>query len=351
MSESAWSIREIAAWVNGTWKQQVAFWSGVLAVILVVAYVIALLLVGNAKPGSPVAGILDRVGPGVVLVDPRADPAPLEKPLGMGSDKAGLALLSLSQVDRVYTEDDQPRRTPEGSNLIAFQVGDWACENKPCAGWETLDPQVVVNGVDQRLPEGGDTFVVVVPPGTETVDLTIDADGYTQSVSLVEEVLGEDNIVLLQARERDLKVELDRAFRLGERTSVQLQDANGRLTDTFIRDVRVESVERHFFLDGKTPSSPGKTFLVVTASYAYVGQTQRYVLPSTEVALVAKNGARYAATDLDPAADVAVIGFEVPAALRAVSIVIGGTTNELVSTNNVPYTSRLGVQRIPVKLG
>ncbi len=340
--------RDVWAWKDESRRHAMAFWAGVAAIVLLVEYALAELFLGGTPSAEAQLARLDTIAPVEVVVDQVADPGELEKPLGMGSARAGISLRAVGEVDRVHTEDGE-RRAAEGSTLLAFRVGDWPCEIKPCESWDSLEPQVLVDDETRDLPAGGDTFVVVLPPGTEQVVLSIDADGFRQSLPLAGDV-EPDTIALLADRDRPGRISLGRSFVLEERTSVPLSDGAGGLTDFFRRDVQVAYAERRFFLDGTTPAGPREVFLVVEATYAYQGRAGRYVFAPDDLAFVAPDGTRYAARDLDPTEEKVLLGFEIPERLRAGKIVFGGV-RERTSSTGVPYTSTLGEWSVPVDLG
>jgi hypothetical protein len=341
---------EDRGWLHG-WRRRVLVAVVVAAGAVLVGAVIGILLAGRS-PGptrSAVIADLEPLASGSLVAAPDAKPEELDDPLGMGAVHGGVALLAVGDVDDVRTADG-PRRAPEGSNLVAFQVGDWTCEVKPCEPWRSLKPQIEVDGVTLDLPGSGDTFVVVVPPGSGAVDLVLDADGYTQSLSLVGGEPGPDNIVLLGDRDSERRVQLGLSFRLSEQTSMVLDDGAGGRADTFERDVTVDYAQLRFFLDDTAPSSPRRAFLVVNAYYSYPGRAGTFILAPGEVTFVAEHGARYQARDLDPAEATGLLGFEVPASVRSGTVVIGGSTDK-VSTTGVPYQSALQEYRVPIDLG
>lgn len=313
----------------------------------VLAFVIAQVLVGG-NPAPARSAAIAQLKPftsGVVVLAPDAKPTLLHHPLGMGSFHAGVAVKALSDVDQVQTRSGL-RRAPDGSTLLAFRLGDWTCETTPCESWESLTPKLVVNGTTTPLPDGGNTFVVVVGPGVEDVAVTIDADGFGQSVSLFNDSVGQNNILLLGQPGREKQLALNKALRLTEHTSIGLQSSTGTVANTFERDFTVEYAERRFFFNGAVPSGPRKAFLVVNTYFSYPGQTQRYV-PLDEVTFVDRNGIRYAGRDVDPDPAVALLGFEIPADITGGTLVIGGTTDK-TSTNGTPYTSTLAVAKVPI---
>lgn len=340
----------VRRWLHG-WRRRVAISVAVAVGTIAIGAVIGTLLVSGTPSGTRSAAIarLEPIAPGAVVLAQDASPDELDEPLGMGSQHAGVAVLAVSDVDEVRTPAGR-RRASEGSTLLAFQVGDWACEVQPCTSWTTLEPSIVVDGESQELPEGGDTFVVVLPPGSEDVELTIDADGYAQSVSLSDESAGAGNIVLLATKDTEERTPLGQTYRLGERTSIVLDDGAGRQSDLFERDVTVAYAQLRFFLGSTTPSSPRRAFLVVNAYYSYAGRQPKFVFAPGEAVFVGEDGTRYDARDLDPSEGKALLGFEVPATLRSGTFVVGGTT-EKTSTTGVAYTSTLQELRLPIEVG
>lgn len=306
----------------------------------VVAFGIAQVLVGGTPSRDPDAAVRRLLPAGIdgVVSAPGAKPEKLETPLIMGAQYAGVALVAASDVDSVATESGA-RRAPVGGRLLAFRLDDGVCEVEPCEDWRTLNPQVVIDGESEGLPGNGDTFVITLPPGPHTVDLTIDADGYTQSLSVLDVSVDPGNITLLGRPGLTEKKVLGKTFEAVERTNVPLQYPDGKSYDTFNRVFTVDYVQRRFFFNGATPSAPNKVFLVVNTYYSYVGQAQKYVVAS-EVRFVDGRGTSYQARDLDPDESVALIGFEIPADVTAGTIRVGGTT-EKVAANGVAYTTTL----------
>lgn len=306
----------------------------------VIAFLIAQVLVGGTSARDPGAAVRQLLPAGIdgVVSAPAAKPEKLKTPRVMGAQYAGVALVAASDVDSVATADGQ-RRAPVGGRLLAFRLGDGVCEVEPCEGWRTLEPQVVIDGESQALPGRGDTFVVTLPPGPHTVDLTIEADDYSQSMSVLDAFVDPGNIQLLARAGQTEKQVLNKTFEAVERTSVPLQYPDGKTYDTFNRVFTVDYVQRRFFFNGTTPSATNKVFLVVNTYYSYVGQTKKYVVAG-EVRFVDKRGTTYEARDLDPDEAVALIGFEIPADVTAGTIRVGGTT-EKVAANGVGYTSTL----------
>jgi len=313
---------------------------GAFVVLEVIAFLIAQVLVGGTPARDPGAAVRRLLPAGIdgVVSAPGAKPEKLETPRIMGAQYAGVALVAASDVDSVATGSGE-RRAPVGGRLLAFRLADGVCEVEPCEGWRTVNPQVVIDGDSQDLPGSGDTFVITLPPGSHTVDLTIDADDYPQSVSILDDYVDTGNIKLLGRPGQTEKQVLDKTFEAVERTSVPLQYPDGKSYDTFNRVFTVEYLQRRFFFNGTTPSATNKVFLVVNAYYSYVSQTQKYVV-ADEVRFVDKRGTSYEARDLDPDDAVALIGFEIPADVLSGTLRVGGTT-EKVASNGVSYTSTL----------
>ena len=320
---------------------------GVLLGTLLLAFLIAQLLVGSPDR-SRAAAIerLDAAVPRDVIADSDARPEKLATPIGFAGRTAGVALRRLGEVDSVQTADGD-LRAGDGSRLIAFEVGDWPCAVPPCQDWTSLDAQVVIDGTAKDLPEGGDTYVVVVPPGTDELRLTARTDGFRQSLDLLEGTEAEDNIAFLESEDRDHAVVVNRTVTVTERTSVPLDDGTGQLRDTFLRDVTVADLDRTFFLGEETPASPRRVFLTVRVTYAYQGTDQHYLMPDDEVALEDAAGNRYLPRPLDTTAAAPRLTVEIPAALQRAELVFSGTA-QTSSTTGTPYTSTLLEARLPL---
>lgn len=335
------------------WKRRALVWGGGTVALLILCELIAQLLVGGGPAPNEQARIrrLDAMKVGTVARASETDPAKPESRAVIASYRAGLELVGLDEVDQVLTGDDR-YRAPDGGTLIAFTLGDGPCEKKPCEGWRSLAPQVLLDGEATELPDKGDTFVVAVPPGFSRPSLVVEADGYEQSISLEDGTEGEDNIALLRTPEDERTMTTDKRFRIAARTSIGLQGGAGPDSDLFYRDVAVTGASRKFFLgDDLTPSGPHRAFLLVSASYAYPDRpTTRYVFDPAEITFVGPQGARYPARDLDPAPDVALLAFDVPADLRKGTFVLGGTKDQ-ISTTGVGYTMTLGTAEVPIVFG
>lgn len=340
-------------WLKEMLDEQPVLGQTIIAGVVLVVTVLVGAVIGTALAGggggtgggtSSVVGLRPAIV-GELIPAPKATPEKLETPRGMGSKSAGIAVLALGKVSSVETEHET-RRAPEGSRMIAFRVGDWACEIEPCADWSSLDPKVSIDGQESSLEEGQSTYVVVVPPGTSSVDLEIDADGFPQSLSLLDDSDGQ-NIALLAKPDQLKPVVIQQRFRLGEQTSVQLTGPDGLPTDTFVRTVSVGTAQRHFFYRDLVPSAPQNAFLVVTAAYTYDGQAQTVAFDPAELAFVLPNGRSIRGRDLDPDPNVVTIGFEIPATAKQGNLTFGGEFSRR-STTNVEYTSTLETRRIKI---
>lgn len=353
MTESDGPLEKLRELMEQPLFRQVAIGGLVLACTIGLGALIGTVLAvdGDGSGGSASSAPVN-LRPAVVgeLIEaPKAKPAKLDKPLGMGSRSAGLAVVALSEVESVQTKNGS-RRPPEGSRMLAFRVADWPCEISPCEKWPALEPELSIDATTKKLTDGQDTYVAVVPPGTDAVTLSVVADGFDQSLSLLDQEAAGNNIELLAVKGRTTTVPIRKSFQLGERTSIQLTGSDGLPTDTFFRTVTIGDAERHFFLDGETPSSPENMFLVVTVAYTYPGQQQQSAFAASEATFVLRSGRVIAGRDLDPDPGKALLGFEVPAGIKGGTFVLGGTTDK-VSTTGVQYTSTLQTHEQPVDFG
>lgn len=341
---------DLERWREDGWRRRYALPVIVLVVTVLVGAVIGTALGrGTSSPSRSAA--VNRLQPltaGTVALAPKESPERLAKPRGLGSEHAGLALLAVSEADAVRTAEGE-RRAPTAGRLLTFRLGNWACGDATCRSWTTLKPMLAVDGTAQALPAGGSTFVVALPPGTIDVDLVVTDAGFDQSLSLVDDSRGSSNITYFATRGRGEKVVIGAKYQLTERTSIALNDAAGQLRDQFVRDVTVDYARTTFFAGQDVPSSPSRMFLVVNTYYAYAGTTASYAFDPKEVVFLAKGGARYPAVKMDTGANDALLRFEIPATVRSGTLVIGGTTAK-VSTTQVPYTSVMQLLRQPIKV-
>ena len=289
---------------------------------------------------------LEALAPGTLEALPDETPGELDDPLVIGSEKAGVAVVAVSKVDSVDTPHGK-RRAPDGGSLVVFKVGDWGCESEPCKPWRSLEPKLKADSVVKDLPASGDTFVIAVAAGTSQLSLVVDDSGYNQSVSLLEEGPGSSNITLLSQKNAGKKLTLGKAYRLTEQTDIQFKAANGALVNQFVRNGVVDYAQRRFFWDDQRPSRPSKAFLVVSASYTYPGNTQRYAFASSEVTFVAANGTSYPERGVQVAGS-SLLSFEIPGSVTSGTLVFGGTSQK-TAANGVPYNSTLSEFKVPLK--
>lgn len=288
---------------------------------------------------------LEALAPGTLEALPRATPSVLDQPLVIGSRNAGIAILAVAEPDSVHTKDGE-RRAPDGGSLVVFKVGDWGCETEPCKPWRSLEPKLKADSLVKDLPASGDTFVVAVAAGTSELRLVVDDSGYHQSVSLLGDEPGSSNITLLAQKDAGKKLTLGKSYRLTEQTDIQFRTANGTLVNQFVRNATLDYAQRRFFWDDQRPSKPGKAFLVVSASYTYPGNTQRYAFASSEVTFVA-NGTSYPERGVQVAGS-SLLSFEIPGSVTSGALMFGGTSQKTAS-NGVPYSSTLSELRVPLK--
>jgi hypothetical protein len=336
-------------WQLEGWRRQVALCAGVLVGTVALGALIGsqLGVDGGSGGTAPSYARLDALAPGTLELLPRATPSRLDEPRAIGSQEAGVAVVATSEPDSVETKDGE-RRAPDGGSLVVFTLADWSCESPPCKPWTTLEPQLQADGLVKDLPRGGDTFVVALPAGTSQLRLVVEDAGYQQSVSLLDDDPGSQNITLLAQKDPTRRVEVDRTVQLTEQTDIQFREPDGSLVNQFTRDAMVTSAQRRFFYGDARPSTPGKAFLVVSAAYSYPGKTQRYAFAPTEVVFVDSRGTTYPVTG-QAAAGSSLLTFEIPGSVTAGSLVFGGSTSK-TAANGVPYTSTLARARLPLKL-
>ncbi|RNL78416.1 hypothetical protein [Nocardioides marmorisolisilvae] len=337
-------------WQLDGWRRQAALYTAVLVgTVLLGALIGSQLGIDGGTGSTPSANSrLEPLAPGTLEELPKATPSKLEDPLVIGSQNAGVAVVGSSEPDSIDTKDGE-RRAPDGGSLVVFTLADWGCENPPCKPWTTLKPQIQADGLVKDVPTDGDTFVIAVPAGTSSLRLVVEDSGYKQTISLLDDDPGSRNIALLAQKNGTKKLDLNKSVALTENTDIDFREPNGALVNQFTRDATVVSAQRRFFYGEERPSAPGKAFLLVTASYAYPGKTQRYAFAAPEVHFVDDEGNSYDVSS-PAAAGSSVLTFEIPGSVRSGSLVFGGSTAKTAS-NGVPYTSTLTEARVPIKFG
>ena len=335
-------------WQDEEWRRRFGLPTGILLGTVALGAVIGSQLGVSAGNGSASSAFsrMEGLAPGTLELLPRAKPTPVDAPMAIGSQHAGVAVLAVSEPDSIETKDGR-RRAPDGGSLVVFKVGSWGCEAAPCKPWTTLDPKVQADGTVKDLPSGGDTFVIAVPAGTSELRLVVDDAGYRQSVSLLDDNPGSTNITLLAQKNPTRRLTLNKAVRLTEQTDIQFREADGSLVNRFVRNATVDFAQRRFFYGDLRPSKPGNAFLVVSASYAYPGKTQRYAVASSEIAFVDEDGTSYSERGV-PVAGSSLLTFEIPGSVTSGFLVLGGSTSK-TAANGGPYTSTLATARVPLK--
>lgn len=308
-----------------------------LLVLLVCAGVGAYALTRNGDEQASTDGDGSTTGPATSAatqdVTDAAPPAS-EGALASGAElpagaAAGSSMVSLTggvriaRVGRVEEADfgEGTRSAPEGGSLLVFRLADAPCEGDRCTPWRRLGLRILVSSAAERLPAGGDTFVLAVPAGDDP-ELAMRIDGFRQTLSLGDGEPGPANIAVLARRDRVTRI--GASFTVPETTSGVLPSGTA-YTDRAEREVRVTSADLEFFAGGTHPAGPGQAFLKVRADYGVAGAgVGRYAFEPGEISFVSDEGRRYDARDLDPG-DATNAVFVVPATLTGGTFVVGGT--------------------------
>ena len=244
----------------------------------------------------------------------------------MAGREGGVRIKGLEEVDQ-YGTGDAARTPPEGGRLVAFQLTDWACDVKPCTTkWPALELRVRVGADSRRLPDDQGTYVVAVPAGTTTVDLTMKTDDTPQSLSLLTGEPGDDNLAVLARPDRS--VDINEEFSLTETNSDGADYCrNGERIFSVVRDVEIGRATLHFFVGDLEPSSADTAFLVIDAGFTIDCRPgERFQMFAEEMRFRGETGKPFAATPFEGVVDgVEVRGiFEVPADTAGGTLVLGG---------------------------
>jgi len=336
-----------------TW---IAVGAAVLLIVLAVTAGVSGALSGeDSDPKEPASGQVrdDPEAPNAtgteLMTAPGTFPATLDRYSTMGARNAGVELLGLSEVFSVGSGEDEIG-PPTGGSLIAFQLGSGVCDVADCKSWRTLDLSVAVNGTRRPLPstKTEDTFVVAAPLGTVSVDLVMTANGYTQTLSLLDGSPGPKNIAVLGGH-ASVYGSINKKFSADSTSSIALTNASGPGSNQLRRHVRVKYAALWFFWRGHRPSSTRNAFLVVEHRYTQNGVNNASVYTSGTMVFVAADGKRYRGRDLDPRAQFVDTVFEVPASTTRGAVVFGGRESQ-TSTTGTPYTETVENHRVPIRL-
>lgn len=334
-----------------TW---VAVGAAVLLIVLAVTAGVSGALSGEeSDPKEPASGQVrdDPEAPNAtgteLMTAPGTFAGSLDRYSTMGARNAGVELLGLSEVSSVGSGEDE-LAPPSGGSLIAFQLGSGVCDVADCKSWRTLDLSVAVNGTRRPLPstKTEDTFVVAAPLGTASVDLVMTANGYTQTLSLLDGKPGPDNIAVL-GRE-PVFVDIKKKFWADSTSSIALTDATGPGSNQLRRHVNVKNASLWFFWRGHRPSSTRNAFLAVEHSYTE-NQYKDRVYDSATMVFIAADGKRYRGRDLDRRPNYTDTVFEVPATTTSGAVVFGGRESR-TSTTGTPYTVTVENHRVPIDM-
>jgi hypothetical protein len=251
----------------------------------------------------------------------------------MASRKTGVRIAGLQDVDS-FGSGDAERRAPDGGRLIAFRLTAWECDDEPCVPWSKARLKVAVGSDVRKLPAGKGTYVVAVPAGARKVDLVMNQDPHTQTLSLLDGEPGKDNIKVLALAPKDRRVRINESFPI-----LETRNPDGQ---QLTRATTVKSAELSFFESGETPSSPRQAYLKVLAEYTIPGSSTVFAYQVWEIAFTVK-GKAVKKEDFDTSNDVN-IAFTVPADLRSGVLNVGGTTTSL----GQGFTLTLDSRTVPI---
>jgi hypothetical protein len=264
----------------------------------------------------------------------------------LGSWSGGIRITKLGTIKR-YGHGDDARSAPAGQKLIAFQA-----TGAPGARDESRDltsrAKISVDGGEGRsVPNlgSGEYVVVAVPNDAKSVDLVVDDEGLTQSISLLDGKPGSDNVVLFTRGNRDGTTPVSASGVLTFKPKVKFDDGTSGASET--ARITVNKVELFY----RTPigekqvtaSSPRNALMHVSVTYDGAHEHGEYGFPSNMVTFTPSGGHAVRARNLslDPENKI-YSTFEVPADVTSGTLTISGSVSQSYSGGSGHY--RFGVK-------
>jgi hypothetical protein len=254
----------------------------------------------------------------------------------MGAQSETVTLVAAGEIAR-YGTGDSARSAPAGKKLVAFQVKSAAGDVNSDA---TATPKLTIaGGASRSLPQlsGDDQWIVAAVPSAGGAALTLDADGYKQSLSLPDGKPGSGNLAVLARRHNSAF--LFRSFNVSVKASEKGASANLTLHG------RLNLVSLNFWVPGHTnvhASSPRNGMLTADASYTRKGSSKRFGFDPKLLRLKLPDGRTLGARNVAGSGHVDDV-FEVPAGFTRGTLQVTGSYKSGKVTIRVTHTVSLGI--------
>lgn len=317
-------------------------WLGAGVALAVAGGVVVAVLLrdGDAgRQGDPTRDptVATQTVPSGTVLSSSVRPPAVAKAVVMAGRTGGVRVTALGEVDAVGTGPER-QVAAEGERLFAFTLADGPCQASTCRDWASLGLDVVVDGDELPLPDGGPTFVVPVPTADEA-ELRFDADGYDQRVSLLDGSPTGRNIEVLSRAVRTFDVD----------GSATVKPVGVPPIEPHVRTIHLGAARLFFFRGSKGLVDPGEAYLALDVSYSRSDVSGRFAFYFSEVHLEGAGGKRYPKLDLDRSTEVPELAFTVPADFTHGTLVVSGTRQASGTRNDgSTATFRLTLPRTPV---
>jgi hypothetical protein len=264
----------------------------------------------------------------------------------LGSWSGGIRITKLGTIKR-YGHGDDARSAPDGEKLLAFQTtGATGAEDES----EDLTSKAEISvdgGSGKQVPalSSGQYVVVAVPTDAKSVDLVVDDEGLTQSISLLDGKPGKDNVLLFTRSNRDGTTPVSASGVLTFKPKVKFDDGSSGTSET--ARVTVNKVELFY----RTPvgekqvtaRSPRNALMHVSVTYDGAHEHGEYGFPSSMVTFTPSGGKAVRARNLSLDPDNKIYStFEVPADVTSGTLTVSGAINQTYSGGDGHY--RFGVK-------
>ncbi len=261
----------------------------------------------------------------------------------MASLSGGVRLSKIGKIDR-YGAGDDARSAPDGQQLYAFTIDSIPGQESDESMMSHLT--VVIDGGSGRpLPTAtdSDAYVLAAPKDAKSINLLMDADGFQQTVSIIDGTVGAKNIAVLTRQNYQQTLSVSTPFSI----ALTRGGSHGSVSAT----MSATGASLSFWAPDKTthPDTTADAFLIVDVGFNDSAGDTNVGFEPTLVSVTPTGGAAIKARNLATDPTKILLGFEVPATFTTGTLTIAGSfvdsdgiTETITPTLTVPIAIAAG---------